>query len=120
MTKQFEEIAWLQASSTEVRGGFTKASRSFTTAEERESFAATLNHVRLQSARIPSSASPKNEFQRYITPESQDVYRSTLGSPPKDVTVVPNPAKVETLAADKFIQRFALQVWIHSLDVSHC
>lgn len=123
MTKQFEEIAWLQASSTEVRGSFTKASRSFTTAEERESFAATLNHVRLQSARIPTSASPKNEFQRYITPGSQDVYfnRSTPGSPPKDVTVVPNPAKVETLAADEFIQRFALlQVWIHSLDVSHC
>jgi len=46
--------------------------------------------------RIPTSASPKNEFQRYITPESQDVYfnRST-GSPPKDVTVVPNPAKVD-------------------------
>lgn len=47
--------------------------------------------------RIPTSASPKNEFQRYITPGSQDVYfnRSTPGSPPKDVTVVPNPAKVD-------------------------
>ena len=62
------------------------------------------------AARISTSASP-NAFQRYITPESQDKYpfnRSTPASPPKDVTVVPNPAKVETLAADKFIQRLSV------------